>query len=555
MRAFDIRSTFNLLLGTMLHLVCLALLCHAAGGLPTAASHHGPPVIDLDYAKYQGVRLEAGVDEFLGMRYASPPIGDRRFRAPQDPSKNDTLQSATEYGPICIGVGQEEGSSGDVSEDCLFINVFKPSTATPKSKLPVWLFIQGGGYAENSNANYNGTQVIQGSGDAIVFVTFNYRVGALGFLASEKVRQNGDLNAGLLDQRKALRWVKQYIEKFGGDPDHVVIHGVSAGAGSVAYHLSAYGGKDEDLFIGAILESSFWPTQRTVSEMEFQFERFVNDTGCSAARDSLECLREQDIATLQKGNTASPFPGGSSSPLPDWYFLPVTDGSLIPDELYSAFEAGNFIKVPVLVGDDTDEGSNFAYNASSSADVSRFFKNNYPNLNTQQLDAINQVYPRGDLLPRHAAYFGASSAAYGDATFTCPGNQVAASAARYLPNAVWNYRVNIIDESNIAGGIGVPHTFELPAIFGAGSTGTLSSDSSYLSYNAPIIPVTMHYFISFVQALNPNPYRYATAPEWKTWGTGQRLRLQTNETAMEAVPESSVQDCAFWKSLSVTMEV
>ncbi|PWY77310.1 EstA precursor [Aspergillus sclerotioniger CBS 115572] len=538
----------------MRNLFWLSFFCHAVFGHPRLANRDQSPVIDLSYARYQGNRLAAGVDEFLGMRYASSPVGDLRFRAPQDPPTNNTLQSATEYGPICIGVGQAE-TAGEVSEDCLFINVFKPSTATPQSKLPVWLFIQGGGYAENSNANYNGTQVIQNSGDGIVFVTLNYRVGALGFLASEKVRQNGDLNAGLLDQRKALHWVKKYIEQFGGDPDHIVIHGVSAGAGSVAYHLTAYGGKDEDLFIGAIVESSFWPTQRTVAEMEFQFDRIANETGCSDASDALQCLREQDIATFQKGNTASPFPGGSSSPLPDWYWLPVTDGSLVPEELYSAFDAGNFIKVPVMVGDDTNEGSNFAYNATSSADVSRFLKNNYPNLSTEQLEVINEAYPRGELLPRHAAYFGASSAAYGDATFTCPGNHVALSTAKYSPNAVWNYRVNIIDKSNIAGGIGVPHTFELPAIFGAGSTGTLSSGSSYLSYNAEIIPVTMHYFISFVQTLNPNTYRYSTAPEWKTWGNGERLRLQTNDTAMEVIPETSVQLCALWKELAETMEM
>ncbi|RAL03185.1 EstA precursor [Aspergillus ibericus CBS 121593] len=537
----------------MRYLLCLSIFCHAVFGLPSQANHTQPPVIDLNYARYQGNRLAGGVDEFLGMRYASSPVGDLRFRAPQDPPTNNTLQSATEYGPICIGVGEEE-TTGEVSEDCLFINVFKPSTATPQSKLPVWLFIQGGGYAENSNANYNGTQVIQNSGDGLLFVTFNYRIGALGFLASEKVRQNGDLNAGLLDQRKAINWVKQYIEQFGGDPNHIVIHGVSAGAGSVAYHLAAYGGRDEDLFIGAIVESSFWPTQRTVTEMEFQFEILTNETGCSDASDPLDCLRDQDIATFQKGNTASPFPGGSSSPLPDWYWLPVTDGTLVPGELYRAFDKGNFIKVPVLVGDDTNEGSGFAYNATSSADVSRFFRNNYPHLSDQQLEKINQAYPLGEPLPRHAAYFSASSAAYGDATFTCPGNLVASSAAKYSPDAVWNYRVNIIDESNIAGGIGVPHTFELPAIFGAGSTGTLSSGSSYLTYNAGIIPVTMHYFISFVLALNPNTYRYLSAPEWKTWGNGERLRLQTNDTAMEVIPEKSLELCVLWQELSEAME-
>ncbi|PYH94386.1 carboxylesterase estA [Aspergillus ellipticus CBS 707.79] len=539
----------------MRYLAWLTLLQGIALALPSRSNNESSPTIDLAYSKYQGIRLPGGVDEYLGMRYAAPPLGDLRFRAPQDPNTNGTLESATAYGPLCIGT-DEADTPGELSEDCLFINVFKPSTATSQAKLPVWLFIQGGGYAENSNANYNGTTVIQESGYGIVFVTFNYRVGALGFLASERVRENGDLNPGLLDQRKALEWVKENIEQFGGDPDHIVIHGVSAGAGSVAYHLTAYGGKDDNLFIGAVVESSFWPTQRTVAGLEFQFDRFANETGClDDDTDPLDCLRQQDIATIQKANTASPFPGGSSSPLPDWYWLPVTDGTLVPEELYDAFDQGNFIKVPLLVGDDTTEGSGFAYNATNSSDVSRFFINNYPHLTSQQLEDINSAYPPGKSIPRHAAFFGSSSAAYGDATFTCPGNHVTESAAKFSPNAVWNYRVNIMDESNLAGGYGVPHTFELPAIFGAGSTGTLSSTSSYLSYNAEIIPVTMHYFISFIQTLDPNTYRYHTAPEWQNWGSGERLRLQTNDTAMEVVPESSFQDCALWRSLGETMEV
>ncbi|GLA67744.1 hypothetical protein AtubIFM54640_002278, partial [Aspergillus tubingensis] len=139
--------------------------------------------------------------------------------------------------------------------------------------LPVWVHIQGGGYASNSNANFNGTNVIQHSGYDLVFVNFNYRVGALGFLASEEIRRDGDLNVGLLDQRKALEWVKQHISQFGGDPDHVIAHGDSAGAGSVTHHMTAYGGRAEGLFAGAVLESPFWPTLRTVAEMEFQYTR------------------------------------------------------------------------------------------------------------------------------------------------------------------------------------------------------------------------------------------------------------------------------------------
>jgi acetylcholinesterase len=95
----------------------------------------------------------------------------------------------------------------------LFLNVWSPTGATPDSKLPVWVYIQGGGYNTNSNANYNGSEVVNTSGQSIVFVNFNYRVASWGFLASEKVRENGDLNVGLLDQRLVLKWVQEHISK------------------------------------------------------------------------------------------------------------------------------------------------------------------------------------------------------------------------------------------------------------------------------------------------------------------------------------------------------
>jgi carboxylesterase type B len=100
-----------------------------------------------------------------------------------------------------------------MDEDCLFVNVYKPSNATSQSKLPVWVYIQGGGYSAMGNPNYNGTEVVSYSGGNIVQVNFNYRVGALGFLASDEVRKDGELNVGLLDQRFLLSWVKEHISK------------------------------------------------------------------------------------------------------------------------------------------------------------------------------------------------------------------------------------------------------------------------------------------------------------------------------------------------------
>lgn len=95
----------------------------------------------------------------------------------------------------------------------MFINVWGPTSATPETKFPVWVYIQGGGYRGNYNANYNGSTVVATSGHKIVFVNFNYRVSSWGFLASEKVRADGDLNVGLLDQRLALEWVQEHIHQ------------------------------------------------------------------------------------------------------------------------------------------------------------------------------------------------------------------------------------------------------------------------------------------------------------------------------------------------------
>lgn len=422
----------------------------------------------------------------------------------------------------------------------------------------MWLFIQGGGYARNTNANYNGSEVVEKSGHDILFVNFNYRVGVLGFLASEEMRENSDLNAGLLDQRKVLTWVQKYIRNFGGNPDHVVIHGDSAGAGSIGHHLTAYGGRDSNLFVGAVAESTFWPTQRTVAEMAFQYERFVQDVGCdSLADDALSCLRSLDIATIQKHNVDKPFPGGSDSPVPLWTFLPVVDGGLIPDRLHSLFDQDKFIHVPLVVTDDTNEGTPFGYNASSAAEVAQFMKNNYPGLDENQLSAVTEAYPKvdGHSFPKHEAFFPSASKAYGESTFICPGNLMAASMSKHFsPDHVWNYRFNVRDPTEAAKGMGVPHVFELPAIFGLGATN--EPEYSFTASNANIVPVTLNYYLSFIKELNPNILRLPRAPVWEPWGsgTGQRLKLQTNSSEMEAVPQGQLERCSMWEKFAAAMQ-
>ncbi|KAE8136006.1 Alpha/Beta hydrolase protein [Aspergillus pseudotamarii] len=528
-----------------------ALLTFLAEGKNAAPVDSPRPTINLDYAQYQGVRLPAGVDQYLGMRYAAPPLAELRFRAPQEPVRTSSVQDASAFGPVCVGTGQNVTQK--TAEDCLFINVFTPSNATPGSNLPVWVYIQGGAYATNSNANYNGTQVIEESGHEIILVNFNYRVGALGFLAGHKAQQDGDLNVGLLDQRKALQWVKKHIYLFGGNPNHVVIHGASAGAGSVAYHLAAYGGRDDGLFVGAVAESPFWPAQRNSSESEAQLGQFMEAVGCS----TMSCLRSANITAIQKAQATSPDPTDPTRTTPSfWDFVPVVDGTLVQDRLYTLFANKKFVRVPLIVGGDTNEGSNFAYNATSPADISEFLTSLYPRLSSSQLKSINRAYQGMTPVPLHAEYFPAASAAFGDAVFTCPGIHMSTKMTRYYPmgnKKVWSYRYNVQDPETLSKGLGVPHTFETEAIFGPNYGGGLSS--SITNINAGIVPIVMNYYISFVKTLDPNSLRAEGAPYWMPWGTGERLKIQTNQTVMEDIQGTQKDRCALWEALAPVMDV
>ena len=227
---------------------------------------------------------------------------------------------------------------------------------TARLRSPISRLLTTIGYSTLSNANWNGAKVVKESGNSIVMVNFNYRVGVFGFLNSEKVKNDGDLNVGMLDQRAVFKWVKTHIDQFGGDPDHVVIHGASAGAGSVALHLTAYGGRDDHLFVGAISESLFFPTQPRLADIEWQFDRVVKQLGCDGASDDdqVACLREKDLSELQAANSESAFPGRPDYPIPLFYWTPCIDGDMIRDYPYTLFEKKEIIQVPVMFGTCTN---------------------------------------------------------------------------------------------------------------------------------------------------------------------------------------------------------
>lgn len=189
----------------------LSLALFSALAFGAATPDPSKPVVNLGYSRFQGTALSNGITQFLGIPFAAPPLGNLRFRAPQDPLPSKEIQKAEEWGPLCLATLDQ--LVGGESEDCLHISVFKPTSAKEWSNLPVFVFIQGGGYNALMNAFHNGTELVQNAGNKAIYVHFNYRVGMYGFLASEEVKKDGDLNVGLLDQRFALKWVQKHIRK------------------------------------------------------------------------------------------------------------------------------------------------------------------------------------------------------------------------------------------------------------------------------------------------------------------------------------------------------
>lgn len=131
-------------------------------------------MVDLGYTSYRGVALTNGITQWLGMRYAAPPLGDMRFRAPLEPLSNKAVIDADTYGAFCLST-DEGPPTEEMDEDCLFLNVFAPSEASIKSKLPVYFFIQGGGFNSNAKA-FNGSGLVLASDMNIIVVNFSYRL-------------------------------------------------------------------------------------------------------------------------------------------------------------------------------------------------------------------------------------------------------------------------------------------------------------------------------------------------------------------------------------------
>lgn len=315
-----------------------AFPCHQAYALSAS------PTVATDRGVVEGEALD-GYDRFLGIPFATPPVGPLRFQPPQPAAPWQGIRDATQFSKRCIQAPRGQ-TRDEFSEDCLYLNVFVPHQRV--QPLPVMVEIYGGGFTIGAANDYNGDAIAK-SGDVIV-VTLNYRLGPFGFLAlpelSAEGAQAGSGNYGLLDQQAALQWVHKNIAAFGGDPGNVTIFGESAGGMSVCAHLTARGSRG--LFQRAISQSGFCGVKGTQPHDALERgAKFAKGVGCEPGPAVIACLRSKSADALQAGTSAM------------GVFYPVWDGLVLPPNEIGALRAGNFAHVPVIMGGTRDEASIF----------------------------------------------------------------------------------------------------------------------------------------------------------------------------------------------------
>ncbi|KAF2138987.1 uncharacterized protein K452DRAFT_360734 [Aplosporella prunicola CBS 121167] len=482
------------------------------------------PLVELGYARYNGVELGNGVTQWLGLPYAAPPLGPLRFAAPADITiENREYQAYTasssknHHGPACIGVDSSSNSLGDsssqVSEDCLTLDIYAPASATAESQLPVYLYIPGGGFSV-SGLPPNGSTLVHNSGHEIIYVSLTYRVGPYGFLtgdSSDLVAEAGtpqfSYNNGLKDQLKALHWVKENIQSFGGNPSHLVIGGASAGAGSVVLHVS--NPETSALLAGATAESASWPPLLTPEEGDYIFSNISALTSCSASVNALACLRALPASALQQLIRGQRFrlPGAPETPL--FAYAPTLDGDLVREYTYEALwqahRSRGHTLPPLLLGATSHDGATFAPASAGTAlyAADAFITSQFPRLSATDLAWLH-AHPYYAPLIQSSNFRAFAARAFGSLRYACPALFVAwAVPSRAHSPAVWLYRWDV-------GAAG--HVAEQGAVFrGAGAAG---GDVAAIEAAANI----QAYFVSFVRFLDPNPGRAAGAPLWGATG-------------------------------------
>jgi para-nitrobenzyl esterase len=363
-----------------------------------------PPVIRTDAGRVRG-EITAEGRQFLGIPYAEPPVGKLRWKEPRPVRSWQGVRTAQDFGNTCVqgaswDPGYEEPSH---TEDCLDLNVYVPHVYVPEgvARRAVLVWFHGGGLTAGAGQDVVPDTFARQTGSVVV--TVNYRLGAMGFLATTgldgEAHDGVSGNFGMLDQQAALRWVRANIGRFGGDPGRVTIAGESAGGRSVCTQLASPTAKG--LFRAGIIQSGAYGDcgARPHGTAVAQGADFAQKLGCT----DLACLRARPAAEILAAQSAF-----------DW--APVAGGDFLPRQPEEAFARGAAAGVPVMNGANQDEGRLFAF--------ARFDLSGTP-LTAEQYPAVMREDYGDEVLARyplsaHPSPTIAYATAQGDQLFACP---------------------------------------------------------------------------------------------------------------------------------------
>ena len=447
-----------------------------------AAQNHVNPLVTVDSGPVIGI-IKGESSVFLGIPYASPPVGDLRWRPPQIMSSWKEPLDATQPGAHCPQTRHQDASS----EDCLTINVYMP-TLKSEEPLPVLFWIHGGGYRTGTGAYYssrninNPAELVDAklwNREGVILVTLNYRLGALGFFAHDSLDGRYGVNFGLLDIVDGLKWVNRNIDMFGGDKSRLTIMGGSAGGNAVQSLMVMP--QSEGLFSAAISQSGYGttvlPRTRHVKLLAGSpsAEEISNKILERATEVPVDRLLAEDLLAL----TANQLVNAN-----DGLHYPIVDGITLLEEPGILFRQGKQHSVPYMSGGSTYDGSNYKVTSGLSPDTLLASTEPYA-------DEVRALYGIGA-----AAYSPEVKQLFGDLRYTLASRHTAQQMNR-VDQPGYLYMLSYIPLSERSNWRGTPHSWQKRPLF--------------RDEGIPIINTMRQYIINLVKTGNPNG---VSVPNW-----------------------------------------
>jgi para-nitrobenzyl esterase len=484
--------------------VCLGLAFPVSAGAPAARP---APVltrpVKIGSGLVAGTTIAGGlVRVYRGIPYAAPPVGNLRWRPPQPPAAWSGVRQAVDFGPSCPQVDRQASGQriGRTSEDCLSLNIWAPVSRTSR-RVPVMVWIHGGAFTQGAGSlpAYDGEALAR---RGVVVVTFNYRLGPLGFFAhpllTRESRDHASGNYGLLDQLAVLRWVKANIHGFGGSPDRVTVFGESAGAVSIGCLLVAE--QARGLFHAAILQSGTpYGVTRYLRDapageesMEEVGELISRRLGCDRADDVLAALRSRSVDEILDASHPAPVFFGEGI-----RFGPVIDRWLLKEKPADLLATRQQAKVPVIVGANADEGAIFVA-PLQDLDVETY-RRLVRSMFRERADEVLARFP----VSRPAEARSALARIVGDSAFVAPARRLARAMAD-LGAPAYLYSFTRERPGTPAARFGAFHGAEIPFVFGTLSRVGRPAAADSDDVDRDLSQAMMAYWTRFAATADPN---------------------------------------------------